>query len=271
MTRLCRLLPVIILTLAALPIHCATAAEKIHLEFGAYSGGFQALDITLDLMRDAGQYDVTMTAKPTGVIGYFLPWQGNYHTHGTIKSAVYQPTAHQRTSHWREDTDQYRITYRNGVLATLQSREVDNGVERKTRMVPDASYTKNTVDILTGVVQMLARATPQKGCSGSADVFDGKRRFRLSYTPKGTERLIQSRWNNYQGNALVCQVEMTPLLGYDPKKPKGYYKIQEEGRAKGKLPLVWLARLTPDGLYVPVKMQVTYEYGAMLLHLKSAK
>ncbi len=241
------------------------STNKFAVSYAMYAGGFRALDMQLGYDFTPKTYAITMTAKPYGVIGRFLPWAGEHTTNGTISGATLIPARHEKISRWGEDNDRSLFIYTKGILTSLKRSDIENGKEKLETTLPDASFHKNSVDILTGAAQILATVNEGKPCTGKPIIFDGKRRYSLKFTEKGTETLQSSKYNMYSGKAHICEVEMIPLLGYKDK-PRGYYKIQEEARAKGQLPRVWLGQLWKNGPYLPVKMMVKSEYGAVLLH-----
>lgn len=238
---------------------------KFTVTYGAYAGGFHVLTSQLDFDLAPSRYSLVMNTKPYGVIGYLLPWGGEYKTSGIVQKGKYIPVTHNKISRWRDDHDQSSFVYRNGVLQSVKSVEVEGGKTVRQDRMPDPSFHKNSVDILTSAVEMLSRVGSGKTCDGKTTVFDGRRRFELLFESKGIEKLKASNLNMFSGDAEICEVEMKPLLGYSGK-PRGYYKIQEEARAMGQLPRVWLGRLWPNGPMLPVKLLVKSDMGAVFLH-----
>lgn len=258
-------------------------AEKLDLRYAMYAGGFQAM--TIDMQFDfnapdkAPSYHAALHAKPYGFLGHFLPWAGEYSVTGITKQQQLYPTSHIKISRWREDMDQYDMVYRDGKLVSIEKQTDEDGTSVKEYLVPDPEFTENTVDIMTAAIRTMHRLQNGENCSNASDVFDGKRRLRLSFTDQGKETLSKTRYNIFEGATILCEVEMIPLKGYK-KKPQGYYKIQEAARAKGNLPQVWFGQVgTSDDnnsgstksspRYVPVKMLVKSDFGAILIHLQN--
>jgi Protein of unknown function (DUF3108) len=245
------------------------STDKFTVSYAMYAGGFRALDMSLGFDFTPKTYNILMTAKPYGVIGRFLPWAGQHSTKGTISGTSLLPVHHEKISRWGEDNDQAFFDYTKGQLTSLKKTEIENGKMTTYTDLPAPEFYKDATDILTGAAQILATVNTGSPCTGKPTIFDGKRRYSLKFTDKGTEALVNSKYNMFKGTAHICEVEMIPLLGYKDK-PRGYYKVQEEARAKGQLPRVWLGQLWKDGPYLPVKMMVKSEYGAVLLHAQKA-
>jgi hypothetical protein len=51
------------------------------------------------------------------------------------------------------------------------------------------------------------------------------------------------------------------------QKPRGWLSIQEQGRQKGSLPTVWMAKVNKTGPALPVKIRVVTDYGTLFMHL----
>lgn len=251
-----------------LPFYSVTAkAESFTLHYAMYTGGFQAMTVNMDFTFAKDEYRSELTAKPYGFLGHFLPWAGEYSVSGITHDAVYYPQSHIKISRWRDDMDRYAMTYRDRQLASVEKLETEDGKTAKENMRLDPALTKDSVDIMTAAIRVMQNLHNGKDCATSSVVFDGKRRFRLQFTQKGKEKLTASRYNIFSGDAVICDVEMVPLLGYK-KKPQGYYKIQEASRARGHLPRIWFGSAWTNGRPVPVKMLVKSEFGAVFVHLQ---
>lgn len=266
---------------------CAPAANaqllqerdgEIKVSYGVYAGGFRALDVAMTLDSTENGYNIGMRAVPFGVIGSLLPWAGEYVTTGkivkdTAKAPRLVPEKHAKISRWREDNDQDYFTYgKDGVLTGHKRIEILHSVRREKDIPLDPEFHKDSVDLLTGVVQMLVNVNSSgKGvtCDAAPVIFDGKRRFQLKFREIGTETLVKGKYNMTSGVARLCEIEMIPLTGFGDT-PKGYYKIQEQARQRGQLPIVWVAPLWDGGPHLPVKLLVKSEYGSVYAHAQTA-
>lgn len=244
--------------------------NRFTVSYGVYGGGFQALAIDVAFDFDKVDYTVAMNAKPYGVLGSLLPWAGLYQTKGIVQKGVLQPVEHDRISAWRDDKSHVIMSYKNGVLTKLEEIENEKGKESKKNLPLDKSYHKGTVDLVTGVIDMLIRATDKNNCTYARDMYDGRRRFRMTFKDQGMQTITPSAVNIFSGKAHLCRMELVPLKGFTGK-PRGYYRIQEEARTKGELPVVWLGQAWKNGPLIPVRMMVKSEYGTVLMHLKKIK
>lgn len=259
----------------------AQARSVIHqpqdytLTYGIWGGGFQILTATVHFEIKKESYRITMHATPTSGIGMLLPWVGEFETRGRITpTGQLVPHYHEKRSAWREDKKLVRMTYdRNGKLVNQVEDETDNGKARVTPVVLDPKLHSGAVDLITAIMRMIVHTTDADNCTYRSVTYDGKRRFAFVFTDKGIDHLTPSSYNIagkvQGGRAIRCQMEMVPL--HDFGKPRGYYKLQEQGRALGQLPMVWLAPLWSGGPDVPVRMVMKSDFGTMLMHVQAVK
>jgi len=260
-------------TAASLPAASASVLDQrndFQLTYGIYGGGFQALNIDIDFEFDKTHYKADMRAKPFGVLGHLLPWAGHYMTSGTVKKGVLTPSEHDRISAWRDDQSHLTMTYKNGVLTELKEIEDEKGKPVSEIVPVPKDMHENTIDLVTSVLDMLVKTSDKNNCTYAQEVYDGRRRFRMTFKDEGVTTIAPSAVNIFSGEAHLCRMELIPLKGFTGK-PRGYYRIQEDARKKGELPVVWLGRAWASGPMVPVRMMVKSDYGTVLMHLKAVK
>ena len=129
----------------------------------------------------------------------------------------------------------------------------------------------NTTDILSATVTVMNNIIETSKCDGTSDIYDGKRRFTLNFKDKGESTLSKSKYNIFSGPARFCTVEIEPKGGRWHEKPRGWLSIQEQGRQKGALPAVWMAKVEGFEYAIPVKIRVKTDYGTLLMHLTNVK
>ena len=264
------LLSVFFLLMLAIPA-TASVLDKprdFTLTYGVYGGGFQALTIDLHFKFSPTTYRVTMDAKPYGVLGHLLPWAGQYDTQGVVRKNVLTPQHHEKRSGWRDDHSHLTMTYDRTGRLIKQMQEETSGKKTKMTEIPVASeMSKDAVDITTGIVRMMVAANDHDTCTHESMIYDGKRRFRMVFKDKGREKLADSKINIARGTARRCQLELVPVLGFKGTA-RGDYMIQEQARALGALPLVWVAPLWQGGPAVPVRMLVKSDFGSVFIHVQ---
>lgn len=244
----------------------AASDKTQNMVYDVYAGGFHVVqaDVTIDeAKKDA--YSLFMGARTYGFLGRVAPWHGTFETAGWSKGAERQPEIHESVTTWRDEEEINTYNYnRDGSFKSYVIKE--HGKEAEKKDVED-ELTQGTIDALTAALKVFDQVGNGGTCDGSSEVFDGKRRFEQIFKQAKEVNLSPSKYNIYGGPAVECTVEIKPVAGKWHDKPRGWMSIQEQGRERGMMPTIWLARLSENGPAVPVKIQVKTAYGALLMHL----
>ncbi len=241
--------------------------------YEVYAGGIHAVQAKFDVdLRKKDRYDIKMSAKTRGFLAKWAPWNGVFESHGWIlgrNKDKYQPELHKSTTTWRDETEvkEYKYT-KDGGFEELMITDHEKPSYKKEI---DSELTYNTTDAFSAALQVMKAISVGQGCSGSSEVFDGKRRFEQIFHHKGVKQLKSSSYNIYEGEAAECTVEVKPIAGAWHKKPRGFMSIQEQGRERGMMPTVWMAKMSDEGPAIPVKVRVKTQYGTLFMHLSEYK
>ena len=239
--------------------------EHMSLSYNVYAGGFRALQASLALDLDQKDYKVGLNAKTEGFIGKLFPWAGHYETNGTKYQDALTPADYAATSIWKNEEKQTRLEFKDGLLTTRY--ESETGHADSTKDI-EATLAKDAVDMLTGAVTLLQNTNGMESCAGTVPVYDGKRRYNLHFKDAGQGTIYQSRYSLFHGEALKCIVEVEPVAGFSKRDQKrGWLAIQNHSKERKKMPTIWLSRLKEGGPIVPVRMEISSSYGAVIAHL----
>lgn len=245
---------------------CMPAQAKTqYLTYDVYAGGLHAVEATMVYDQDKDSYDLIFAARTRGFLGSVAPWSGSFESKGVRQGEDFQPDLHESVSIWRDEKE--TKTYHYNPDGTFDGLTIIEDGEDKSPDDLDKELVNGTIDALTAATQVMHAVGEGQGCESSADVFDGKRRFKMVFRDSKKVNLSPSRYNRYAGPAVSCEVEVIPDGGAWYKKPRGWLSIQEQGREKGQLPKLWFAKLDESLPAVPVRVLVKSDYGAMLLHL----
>lgn len=238
-------------------------------QYDVYASGFKVVVAELAVHTRKDRYDLSLSAETQGFLRKLAPWQGRFDTEGWVINGEYQPERHASSAIWRGEEEIKEYSYgKNGTFKKLTTTEHD---KNPVAEVPDPALTENTIDALTAAIRAFEHVSTGGVCEGSADVFDGKRRFTQIFSPEKNETLTRSKYNIYEGDAARCTVEVVPITGEWHEKPRGWMSIQEQGRDRGTMPTVWAAKLSKDGPAIPVKIMVKTAYGTLFMHLTGYK
>jgi hypothetical protein len=237
------------------------------MTYEVYAGGINAVVANLDIKYSPEKdYSFEFSAKTQGFLGKLAPWEGSFETFGWAeKEKIAVPELHKSVSVWRSEEEIKEYKYgKDGSFHGLHITDPDRNNEK---IKVEEELTKGTTDALSATLHVLQKVSMGDKCEGSSEVFDGKRRFKLMFRHEEVVKLNASRYNVFEGEASRCVVEIEPISGAWHKKPRGWLSIQEQGREKGTLPTVWIAKIGDHGPAVPVKVRVKTEYGTMFMHL----
>jgi hypothetical protein len=120
-----------------------------------------------------------------------------------------------------------------------------------SRRVPiTAAHLQNVVDPLSAIILLSqARSSREDACNKRLPIFDGRIRYDLVLSPKGTRAV--SAAGRLRGTAYVCSVRYVPVAGHKMGKPG------ENDYATGNTGIeVWLVPVPEAGLIVPYYIHV---------------
>ena len=92
-----------------------------------------------------------------------------------------------------------------------------------------------------------------EACQRAISVFDGRMRYDLKLAFKRMDRVRADK--GYDGPAVVCAVQFTPISGYVPSRPAIKYLIQQRDIE------VWLAPIAATRVVVPFRLIVPTPLG----------
>jgi hypothetical protein len=237
------------------------------LTYEVYAGGINAVRAELNIeYKDDNQYRVFMTARTQKLLGKLVPWNGSFESYGwQMKDGSHKPKIHESISVWEDEKEIKTYSYnKDGTFGGLKI--VEEGVDKSPEVLED-ELVDQTVDALTAALYVMEDVGSGQNCEGSSEVFDGKRRFKMNFNHEEEVTLSSTKYNIYEGDATICTVEVEPVAGKWHKKPRGWISIQEQGRDKGTMPTVWMAKVVDGSPAVPVKMRIKTDYGTLFMHL----
>ncbi|HYI72412.1 MAG TPA: DUF3108 domain-containing protein [Skermanella sp.] len=241
----------------------AGAAEPVRLGYAIYAGGFHVLDATivLDLGREG--YTVEVNAQTQGVLGTFFPWQTLARSDGRMNAGEAVPRTHKQTGTWRGKDRAVNLYYDGSGSVLAEVRPPDDPAEREPvppEMVP------GTTDPLSAVLSVAGAVAVGRGCSETVPVFDGRRRYDLTFQEMGSRNLSPSKYSVFSGTAVQCQVTSKVLAG-NWKKDGGFASDDE----KRKPVALMLARVVEGMPPMPVRLEGESRFGEVIMHLTSAE
>jgi Protein of unknown function (DUF3108) len=247
----------------ATPSH---ADQPARLTYEVYAGGVHVVQANLNLDLKKSSYHADLVATTRGFLGRLVPWHGSFDSKGVRRGdGRYVVNRHRSLSSWKGSDDIAEYSY-DGRGNFKKLKITDNGKDKTPKEI-DPKLTKGTTDILTATLNMMNASIKSGACDYTSDIFDSRRRFKLKYTTQGDAILKPTKYSFYQGLAMKCIAEVIPDGGAWKKKPRGWLSIQEQGRKKGTMPTLWLAKVSSDVPPVPVRIMIKTDYGTLFMHL----
>lgn len=255
----------------------AQVDTQITANYEVYASGFRTLAAQANIREGREDYASYVTIETDGLLRALAPWQGILSSTGIFYGEEYtrRPSLHAFDSIWRGSNKRVEQHYtEQGTLKEVVIKEDDRADEIKA---PDLALVEGSTDILSAALEASKQIQTTQSCTSDHAVYDGKRRFILSFKEVKRENFKASRYNSYGGEAIKCIVEITPDGGKWREKKRGWMSIQEQSKEKGHPPYIWFGEVsaeTNDGelvkAYIPVKLQVKTSYGTLMLHIKSS-
>ena len=236
------------------------AADDIDLSFRIYAGGFAILSLETKAAVAPADYTMTTRVRTEGLVDLLLGFQLASRAEGRVDAAGVRPLAYRSDSDGRFGRRTTRMVWdERGV--PIASTEPPAEADDRDPVTP--AQAQGAVDPLTAAV---ARTTLRRGepCGGRDQLFDGRRRYDLSYTPAGRAELASSRWSAYAGPAIVCKVRMHRIAGYVRAAEDDNRRLDERETT------LWLAPIE-DGMHLPVKLSADTLWGTVIAHIVRAE
>ncbi|WP_420562230.1 DUF3108 domain-containing protein [Thalassobaculum sp.] len=244
-----------LLLTASAPALAATGPMRATYE--VYFGGLHILSAESEFAPDSSSYAVTAKAQTRGILEVFFDWRGETRSAGRFDADRAVPGRHTNFG-WRGD-EQRSVILTYGPDGEVIETSIDPAPdpEEVTALPEDAEI--GTIDPLT-VIAQLSRTMSQTGtCDGEFAVYDGRRRYDLRVTDRGTETLPPTSYSIFSGEAKSCQVEYA-MLGGQRKDPNKYSKTARDR-------VVYVARPVKDGPAIPVALKIETDFGTLMAHL----
>ena len=247
---------------AMLTVSQAGAAEPVRLGYAIYAGGFHVLDasVLLDLGRDG--YTVEVSARTQGFIGTLFPWQTLARSDGRLRAGEAEPRSHRQAGTWRGEERAVSLHYEGSGSVLADVRPPDDPSDREP--VPP-ELVPGTTDPLSAVLSVASAVALGRGCSGTVPVFDGRRRYDLTFQAMGSRDLAPNRYSVFSGPAVSCQVTSHMLAG---NWRRGGWVSGDEKKAPVSLMLASVVEGMPP---VPVRLEGESRFGEVIMHLTSAE
>lgn len=233
--------------------------DPVVMTYEVYFGGLHVLSAKAELDRTDRRYRLEAQGETQGILDFFFSWRG--HTESVGKFAPEGPVPARHRNHgYREDrVRKVALAYDGAgdVAAVLVEPPPD--LEEVNALPDDAEF--GTIDPLSVIAGLSETLTQGAACSGVFQVFDGRRRYDLRVTDKGTQNFEANDYSIFHGEARACGIEYE-LLGGDRKEKSKYVKTARDR-------VVYVGRPLPEAPAIPVRAKIETDFGTVMAHLTS--
>ncbi len=194
------------------------------------------------------QYAAQATANVSVFFGSFT-WQGVTSSKGlmTANGPVPQNYAFRYATGEKRESVELRFVQR-----MVRDISINPPARAGGSHVPlTATHLQNVVDPLSAVIMMAQARSAKPGenpCNRRMPIFDGRVRYDLTLSPKGTRQIGNS--GKLRGTAYVCSVRYTQIAGHKAGKSDADYATGNTGIE------IWLVPLPEAGLVAPYHVTV---------------
>jgi hypothetical protein len=232
----------------------------------AYDISFNGLNIgAFNLNTTMGSRDYVMAAKATISVlgGMVFEWSANTKSSGSVTAGGPRPSAYSFAYETSDKKEQIDLKFSANTVTQI-TLNPPRGTSSKRIPITQA-HLQNVLDPLSAVVQLShARTQKQKtgACHKRLQIFDGKMRYDLVFSPKGTKQLDEG---GYTGTAYVCRVKYVPIAGHKPGKRDD----ENELAAANDNIEIWMILVDDADIFVPYYIVVPTPMGKA--SMKAAK
>lgn len=253
----------LLVLLAATPAFAQAAPLTLDARYTLSFWGIGFGHIQYSDMLKGDAYAAQAHFETQGMVGFFWKSVIDATANGGVTAGGISPTVYDSYSRTRDrPLQRVKLTYANGEPSVSFDPPVD-----PIRFPVPKDQQKGAMDPMSALISMLMGVSPapKTPCGMGAQVFDGRRRYDVTFTYVKDEKLSLGP---YQGSFHLCELHFVPIAGYPqrlimerrdpPKMFADFVDVAETG--------------TPNGRYVvPVKVWAELSLGAVTATLDSLK
>lgn len=230
------------------PFPAPTDAPRYTVTFKGEVAGFDVGRIFLDTTISRAAYDLDYRMEQNGIARFFSDAEATAKAAGVFDGRRIAGSYYHNFDYEAEDDQQRTEIFRAPGESRL--RLWSEPVYWFEVPVPEKTALGAT-DPLGALVSLgFGEAAPGRHpCDRKAKVFDGRRRFDLTLSADGVERLEPRGSGRFEGEAYRCRVTLTKVAGYRPKD-----RAEFEGDLSVYLAPVPEEARSPTFAYVPVRV-----------------
>ncbi len=258
---------VLCLAWALLLAQPTAAAERVlKLGYDVYLGGLNIFYFDAKLEREGDRYVISGGGKTKGFVRLIWRWAVSATAKGRVDGTGVVSRSYDVATIRKKKHKLLRLAFKGRGKYAITRTPPDSPRKRRKRKLPSSipAETLDPVSVSLAVAGALARGD---SCGGRFPIFDGNRRYDLTFTKVGEEVLSKPGFSNFSGPTHRCQFAMKRISGFDAKRIALRFWDEE----KHQPPQIWLGRLKKGLPLVPIQFQAEFNLGYLIIYLRKAE
>ncbi|MFZ1991070.1 MAG: DUF3108 domain-containing protein [Alphaproteobacteria bacterium] len=233
------------------------SAQKLEITYDVYVGGLHLATAALAATVDHGHYLAVSTVSTKGLADSFASSQIAAVSTGDVRDHLVVPHTYNSDTTAPDKRQLVGLLYDHDGLPT----DINSNPAYDLNRFPVLTDQKRgTVDPLSAALYIMLGSSVSDGhkCGAVVPVFDGKRRYNLTFDYKkdDTASLGKAYNNGRSVPAYLCTTNYVRVAGFKPsKKGKGYQVPTLD---------IWMAPYPGTDFILPVRMQTSTEFGGIV-------
>lgn len=258
-----RFLPIRVALLALLAFAAggasrAAAEPELVLAYDIYFSGItiMQLEARLNLVEGAqGRYAIAIEGRTVGLIDSVRPIAFLAMSEGISNGHGLQPARYATSTEKRSKRKGLTVAFLPHGAPVTRFTPPDDEEEPA---LPE--LLKDSIDPGSALLTLIRTLSDTASCTGTIQVFDGKRRYDVTLADLPHQMLQKSSYSIYSGEAQRCHATMVPLHGFKPGKRNMWDDTT-----------IWFGHVLDGAPPLPVRIDAEINIGAVRLHLASAR
>lgn len=191
---------------------CLSQAFSIKHDFFVTVGIFEASKTEFTYTLEKNNYKVASKVMTNGFFNTIYPFEANYTTSGKLEGSQLTTVDYNYEAKSKFNTRTKKVYYENGTPVYQISSK--NGKEKRKEFSPSPTPA-DTFDLQTVIAKIAKQYNEVSFCAASLKVYDGKRRFDVTFKDEGTDELVANKHSFYSGKASKCSMHIQKVLSED--------------------------------------------------------
>lgn len=188
-------------------------AFSVEHDFFVTVGMFDASITKFTYNISPKEYKITSNVSTNGVFDSIYPFQAIYQTSGKIANEQMIVTDYNYESKSRSKTRGKKVFFNKHGEPQYQISS-KNGKEKKREFKPSPTPA-DTFDLQTVLAKLAYQYNELGFCDSKLSVYDGKRRFDVTFKDEGYENLSEHPNSKLLGKAAKCSLRIDKILSED--------------------------------------------------------